>query len=51
MTIDEATAKINEAPVGEAHKTALDCIQELSEGDRLIAADDLEEMAILIDNE
>lgn len=51
MTIDEATAKINAASVGDAHETALECIQDLSEDDRLLAANDLEEMAILIDNQ
>jgi len=51
MTIEEAMAKINAAKKGDAQAVALDCIKQLSDDDREMAAGDLEEAAIIIDQE
>jgi len=50
ITIDEAVEEINAAPLGTAHARALKCIKLLSREDRLMAAGDLESMAMLIDS-
>ena len=51
MTIEEAIRKINAAKPGDAHGVFLDCAEQLSEVDRLMAAGDLEEMSLLIDDQ
>jgi hypothetical protein len=49
MTIDEAFEMINAAPKGKAQDAAREAIKLLDENDQKVAAQDLEEMAILID--
>jgi hypothetical protein len=49
MTIDEVMEKINAAPKGEALDVAQSAISKMSDDDKELAGDDLEAMAVLID--